>query len=97
MSVEPNQQWFGTAHHELGHIYYYLSYSRPEVPYLLRAGANRAFHEAVGELASLASEQRPYLRKLGMRPSRARARSRGMAASVGARLHRLPALLPPAP
>ena len=20
MSVEPNQQWFGTAHHELGHI-----------------------------------------------------------------------------
>jgi peptidyl-dipeptidase A len=66
MSVEPNQQWFGTAHHELGHIYYYMSYSRPEVPFLLRAGANRAFHEAVGELARLASEQMPYLRKLGV-------------------------------
>jgi peptidyl-dipeptidase A len=66
MSVEPNQQWFGTAHHELGHIYYYMSYSRPEVPFLLRAGANRAFHEAVGELARLASEQMPYLRKLGL-------------------------------
>ena len=61
MSVEPDERWFGTAHHELGHIYYYLSYARPEVPYLLRAGANRAFHEAVGELARLASEQPPYL------------------------------------
>ena len=66
MSVEPNAQWFGTAHHELGHIYYYLSYATPEVPYLLRAGANRAFHEAVGDLARLASEQIPYLRKLGL-------------------------------
>lgn len=66
MSVEPNQQWFGTAHHELGHIYYYMAYSRPEVPFLLRAGANRAFHEAVGELARLASEQPPYLQKLGL-------------------------------
>jgi peptidyl-dipeptidase A len=66
MSVEPNQQWFGTAHHELGHIFYYLAYARPEVPFLLRAGANRAFHEAVGELARLASEQPPYLAKLGL-------------------------------
>jgi peptidyl-dipeptidase A len=66
MSVEPNLQWFGTAHHELGHIYYYLSYARPEVPFLLRTGANRAFHEAVGELARLASLQMPYLRRLGL-------------------------------
>jgi peptidyl-dipeptidase A len=66
MSVEPNQQWFGTSHHELGHIYYYLSYDRPEVPFLLRTGANRAFHEAIGELARLASEQMPYLKKLGI-------------------------------
>jgi len=66
MSVEPNQQWFGTAHHELGHIYYDLAYARPEVPYLLRTGANRAFHEAIGELARLASEQLPYLRKIGI-------------------------------
>ena len=66
MSVEPNQQWFGTAHHELGHIYYFLAYAIPEVPYLLRAGANRAFHEAVGELARMESQQIPYLRKLGL-------------------------------
>jgi peptidyl-dipeptidase A len=66
MSVVPNAQWFGTAHHELGHIYYDLAYARPEVPYLLRTGANRAFHEAIGDLARLASEQIPYLRKLGL-------------------------------
>jgi peptidyl-dipeptidase A len=66
MSVEPDARWFGTAHHELGHIYYYLAYARPEVPLALRAGANRAFHEAVGELARLASLQAPYLRRLGI-------------------------------
>jgi peptidyl-dipeptidase A len=71
MSVEANQQWFGTAHHELGHIYYYLSYSRPEVPHLLRAGANRAFHEAVGELARLASQQPPYVQRLGLQAAAA--------------------------
>jgi peptidyl-dipeptidase A len=69
MSVEPNEQWFSTSHHELGHIYYFLSYSRPEVPFLLREGANRAFHEAIGELARLASEQPPYLVKVGVIPA----------------------------
>lgn len=69
MNVEANEQWFGTAHHELGHIYYDLGYSRPEVPPLLREGANRAFHEAVGELARLASAQPPYLRKIGVLPT----------------------------
>jgi len=68
MSVEPNEEWFETAHHELGHIYYFLSYDRPDVPYLLRDGANRAFHEAIGELAKLASQQTPYLVKVGVMP-----------------------------
>ena len=61
MSVEPNQRWWETTHHELGHIYYYLSYSRPEVPHLLRGGANRGFHEAVGSLLGLASTQKGFL------------------------------------
>jgi len=69
MSVEPNEQWFATAHHELGHVYYFLAYSRPEVPFLLREGANRAFHEAVGELAKLASQETPYLVKVGVLPA----------------------------
>jgi peptidyl-dipeptidase A len=68
MSVEPNFEWFGTAHHELGHIYYYLSYSRPEVPPLLREGANRAFHEAIGDLIAIAAGQVPYLRATGLLP-----------------------------
>ena len=66
MSIEPNSRWFGTAHHELGHIYYYMSYSTPAVPYLLRAGANRGFHEAIGDLIGLAAGQRPYLKQVGL-------------------------------
>ena len=68
MSVKPDAQWFFTAHHELGHIYYYLSYSRPEVPYILRQGLNRAMHEAVGELASIAAKQPAYLEAVGVLP-----------------------------
>jgi len=68
MSVQANEQWFATSHHELGHIYYFLSYSTPGVPFLLREGANRAFHEAIGELAKLASQQTPYLMKIGVIP-----------------------------
>jgi peptidyl-dipeptidase A len=66
MSIRPTEDWFLTAHHELGHIYYYLAYTRPEVPPLLRRGMNRAFHEAVGELVSLSVRQEPYLRQLGL-------------------------------
>jgi peptidyl-dipeptidase A len=66
MSVTPNDRWFGTTHHELGHIYYYVCYSRPEVPPILREGANRAFHEGIGELIDLASHQVPYLEEIGL-------------------------------
>jgi peptidyl-dipeptidase A len=68
MSVKPNFSWFSTTHHELGHVYYYLSYSRPEVPYILRRGANRGFHEGLGTLIELASNQVPYLQQVGLMP-----------------------------
>jgi len=68
MSVEADSNWFSTAHHELGHIYYYLSYTRPEVPPTLREGANRAFHEGIGELISIAAGQVPYLQQQGILP-----------------------------
>jgi peptidyl-dipeptidase A len=71
MSIEPNSRWFSTAHHELGHIYYYISYSTPKVPYLLRGGANRAFHEGIGDLIGLAAGQRPYLKQVGLLTSEA--------------------------
>ncbi len=66
MSVEPNADWFGTTHHELGHIYYYIAYSTPDVPLMLREGANRSYHEGIGDLMDLASSQRPYLEQLGL-------------------------------
>jgi len=66
MSVEPNAEWYETTHHELGHIYYYLAYTNPEVPVLLRGGANRGFHEAMGSLMGLAATQKPFLAQLGL-------------------------------
>jgi peptidyl-dipeptidase A len=68
-SIEPNSEWFFTAHHELGHGHYFESYTRPEVPPLLRIGANPGFHEGIGELAALASSQVPYLQAKGILPA----------------------------
>ncbi|MDB6119848.1 MAG: Angiotensin-converting enzyme [Verrucomicrobiaceae bacterium] len=68
-SIEPNPHWFSTAHHELGHGYYFMSYTRPEVPPLLRTGANPAFHEGFGELIAIAASQVPYLKSLGVLPA----------------------------
>jgi peptidyl-dipeptidase A len=68
-SIEPNPWWFSTAHHELGHGYYFMSYTRPEVPPLLRDGANPGFHEGFGELIALASSQAPYLKSVGILPA----------------------------
>ena len=67
-SIESNPEWFKTAHHEFGHIYYFMNYTRPEVPALLRTGANPAFHEGFGELTALAAGMAPYLKSLGILP-----------------------------
>ncbi|MBI5244273.1 MAG: M2 family metallopeptidase [Elusimicrobia bacterium] len=69
MNIKPDREWFMTAHHELGHIFYYQAYTRPDVPFLLREGANRAFHEGIAELGSLASMRQSYLRRLGVLPA----------------------------
>lgn len=66
MSVLPNAEWYETTHHELGHIYYFLSYTNLDIPPLLRSGANRAFHEAVGSMMGLAAMQKPFLVNLGL-------------------------------
>jgi peptidyl-dipeptidase A len=69
MSVEPNTEWWETANHELGHIYYYMTYTNPDVPPLLRGGANRAYHEAIGSMMGLAAMQKPYLVGRGLIPA----------------------------
>ena len=66
MSVESNTDWYATTHHELGHIYYYLAYTNPDVPVLLRNGADRAFHEAVGSLMGLAAMQPRFAAAVGL-------------------------------
>ncbi len=54
---------FITVHHELGHIFYDLSYRKQ--PYLFRNGANDGFHEAIGDAIAL-SITPEYLKKLGL-------------------------------
>ncbi|HET6225336.1 MAG TPA: M2 family metallopeptidase, partial [Bacteroidia bacterium] len=68
MSIVPNSEWYETANHELGHIYYYISYSNPEVPILFREGANRAYHEALGSMMGMAAMQKPFLENLNIIP-----------------------------
>lgn len=66
MSLENNTEWYETTHHELGHVYYYLTYSNPDVPLLLREGANRAYHEAMGSLMGLAAMQPRFISRVGL-------------------------------
>ncbi len=68
MSVVPNSEWYETSSHELGHIYYYISYSNPDVPVLFREGANRAYHEALGSMMGMAAMQKPFLENLNIIP-----------------------------
>jgi len=69
MSVDvKNSDWWSTSLHELGHIYYFLSYTNPDVPNILREGGNRGFHEAFGSMIGLASLQQPFLEEMGLIP-----------------------------
>ena len=72
MSVEPNAEWFETSNHELGHIYYFMTYTNDDVPPVLRGGANRAFHEAMGSMMGMAAMQKPYLIGRGLVPEHSR-------------------------
>ena len=93
MSVEPNEEWFDTAHHELGHIYYFLSYDRPggalpaarrRQPRLSRGG--RRAGQAGQPADALPGQGRRDARGQAARPDR-------LAAAVGARVDRVSPLL----
>lgn len=60
--TEVNQQNFITAHHEMGHIQYYILYK--DQPMLFREGANPGFHEAVGDLVALSVSNPTHLKKV---------------------------------
>jgi peptidyl-dipeptidase A len=61
--LEPTEQDLHVIYHELGHVYYYLSYARQ--PYLFRDGANDGFHEAIGDTVNL-SVTPEYLASIGL-------------------------------
>lgn len=52
-----------TVYHELGHVFYYLSYHHQ--PYLFQSGAHDGFHEAVGDTVNL-SMTPSYLHRIGL-------------------------------
>jgi len=51
MCVKINEEDFRTAHHELGHNFYFRAYK--DQPLLFRDGANDGFHEAIGDTIAL--------------------------------------------
>lgn len=55
---------FFTAHHEMGHIQYYLQYQHQ--PTVYREGANPGFHEAVGDVLSLSVSSPKHLIRVGL-------------------------------
>jgi len=61
--VEINEEQFGTLHHELGHIYYYLMY-KGQSP-IFKGGAHDGFHEAIGDTIQL-SMTPGYLKEKGL-------------------------------
>jgi peptidyl-dipeptidase A len=63
MCMQPTEEDLFTIYHELGHVYYYLSYRQQ--PYLFRSGAHDGFHEAIGDTVNL-SVTPAYLASLGL-------------------------------
>ena len=59
-----NADDFYTAHHELGHIYYYLATSEQDT--MFGGGANDGFHEAVGDFITLSARTQTYLQQMGL-------------------------------
>jgi peptidyl-dipeptidase A len=64
--LAPTEEDLYTIYHELGHVYYFISYARQ--PFLFRDGANDGFHEAIGDSVNL-SVTPAYLARIGLIPA----------------------------
>ncbi|KOC59071.1 Angiotensin-converting enzyme, partial [Habropoda laboriosa] len=53
-----------TAHHEMGHIEYYLQYKNQ--PTVFKEGANPGFHEAVGDVIALSASTPSHLKAINL-------------------------------
>jgi peptidyl-dipeptidase A len=63
MCIYPTEEDLFTVYHELGHVYYYLSYGK--LPRLFQDGAHDGFHEAIGDTVNL-SVTPGYLSRMGL-------------------------------
>ena len=63
MCINITAEDFGVVHHELGHNYYQMAYSKQ--PFFFRESANDGFHEAIGDTIAL-SVTPDYLKKIGL-------------------------------
>lgn len=63
--ISPTEEELYTIYHELGHIYYYLSYVNQ--PYLYQSSAHDGFHEAIGDTINLSMTE-DYLAGIGLLP-----------------------------
>ena len=61
--IDASQEELMTVYHELGHVYYYLSYK--DQPYLFQSGAHDGFHEAIGDTVNL-SMTPDYMHQIGL-------------------------------
>ena len=65
MCTSVNEEDLYTLYHELGHIYYDMSYMQQ--PYLYHNGAHDGFHEAIGDTINLSMTE-GYLASVGLLP-----------------------------
>jgi peptidyl-dipeptidase A len=63
--IQTTEEELYTIYHELGHVYYYLSYV--DQPYLYQTGAHDGFHEAIGDTINLSMTE-GYLADIGLLP-----------------------------
>lgn len=52
------------AHHEMGHIQYFMQYK--DLPVTFREGANPGFHEAIGDVLALSVSTPKHLRSINL-------------------------------
>jgi peptidyl-dipeptidase A len=67
--IQPTEEELYVIYHELGHIYYNLSYVKQ--PYLYQASAHDGFHEAIGDTINLSMTE-DYLAGIGLLPKGAK-------------------------
>jgi peptidyl-dipeptidase A len=64
--IGPTEEDLYTTYHELGHIYYSLSFM--DQPYLYQTSAHDGFHEAIGDAVNLSMTE-GYLASVGLIPA----------------------------